>query len=215
MTIGLSTAVFVVSLLFIPHIGAEFMPKLDEGAQWVRATMPYTISFEESSRVVPQVTSILRSFPEVTVVASEHGRPDDGTDPDQVPGRIALTLCKVHGHGASSVGSASAKTRDSRPDRIAFAKPTLVGSTHARRPSCPRRGALEQLIGGAGRTGFGKAEVPVSADRSDPSARRALQHPLLDQVRLHHVFQRVALLAHRGGQIVDSHRAPAGLLDRL
>ena len=81
LTIGLSTAVFVGSLLFIPHIGAEFMPKLDEGALWVRATMPYTISFEESSRVVPQVTSILRSFPEVTVVASEHGRPDDGTDP--------------------------------------------------------------------------------------------------------------------------------------
>jgi len=81
LTIGLSTAVFVVSLLFIPHIGAEFMPKLDEGALWVRATMPYTISFEESSRIVPQVTSILRSFPEVTIVASEHGRPDDGTDP--------------------------------------------------------------------------------------------------------------------------------------
>jgi cobalt-zinc-cadmium resistance protein CzcA len=81
VTIGLSTAVFVVSLFFIGHIGAEFMPKLDEGALWVRATMPYTISFEESSRIVPQVTSILRSFPEVTVVASEHGRPDDGTDP--------------------------------------------------------------------------------------------------------------------------------------
>ena len=80
-TIGLSTAVFVLSMLFIPHIGAEFMPKLDEGALWVRATMPYTISFEESSKIVPQVSDILRSFPEVTVVASEHGRPDDGTDP--------------------------------------------------------------------------------------------------------------------------------------
>jgi cobalt-zinc-cadmium resistance protein CzcA len=81
LTIGLSTAVFALSMLFIPHIGAEFMPKLDEGALWVRATMPYTISFEESSRIVPQVSDILRSFPEVTVVASEHGRPDDGTDP--------------------------------------------------------------------------------------------------------------------------------------
>jgi len=80
-TIGLSTAAFVLSMLFIPHIGAEFMPKLDEGALWVRATMPYTISFEESSKIVPQVSDILRSFPEVTVVASEHGRPDDGTDP--------------------------------------------------------------------------------------------------------------------------------------
>jgi cobalt-zinc-cadmium resistance protein CzcA len=57
------------------------MPKLDEGALWVRATMPYTISFEESSKIVPQVRAILQSFPEVTVVASEHGRDDAGTDP--------------------------------------------------------------------------------------------------------------------------------------
>ncbi len=76
-----SAAVLGASLLLIPRIGAEFMPHLDEGALWIRATLPYTISFEESSKISPQVRSILRSFPEVTVVASEHGRPDDGTDP--------------------------------------------------------------------------------------------------------------------------------------
>jgi len=80
-TLGASAAVFVVSLALVPVVGAEFMPHLDEGALWVRATMPYTISFDESSRIVPQVRAILRSFPEVTDVASEHGRPDDGTDP--------------------------------------------------------------------------------------------------------------------------------------
>ena len=69
------------SLLLIPSVGAEFMPQLDEGALWVRATMPYTISFEESSKISPQIRKILRSFPEVTIVADEHGRPDDGTDP--------------------------------------------------------------------------------------------------------------------------------------
>jgi heavy metal efflux system protein len=76
-----SIGVFVVSLLIAAGLGAEFMPHLDEGALWVRATMPYTISFEESSRIVPQIRGILRSFPEVTDVASEHGRPDDATDP--------------------------------------------------------------------------------------------------------------------------------------
>jgi cobalt-zinc-cadmium resistance protein CzcA len=76
-----STVLFVISLALIPTIGGEFMPKLDEGALWVRSTMPYTISFEESSRIVPQIRAILRSFPEVTVVSNEHGRPDDGTDP--------------------------------------------------------------------------------------------------------------------------------------
>jgi len=79
-TIG-SVLVFAASLVLVPLIGAEFMPHLDEGALWIRATMPYTISFEESSKISPQVRAILRSFPEVTVVTSEHGRPDDGTDP--------------------------------------------------------------------------------------------------------------------------------------
>jgi cobalt-zinc-cadmium resistance protein CzcA len=76
-----STLVLAGSLLLIPSVGAEFMPQLDEGALWVRATMPYTISFEESSKISPEVRKILRSFPEVTIVADEHGRPDDGTDP--------------------------------------------------------------------------------------------------------------------------------------
>jgi heavy metal efflux system protein len=69
------------SLLLVPRIGAEFMPQLDEGALWVRATMPYTISFDESAKIAPKVRDILKSFPEVTTVASELGRPDDGTDP--------------------------------------------------------------------------------------------------------------------------------------
>ena len=80
-TITASVILFVVSLGIAWQRGGEFMPKLDEGALWVRATMPYTISFEESSRIVPQVREILSSFPEVTVVASEHGRDDAGTDP--------------------------------------------------------------------------------------------------------------------------------------
>ncbi|HEX4120875.1 MAG TPA: CusA/CzcA family heavy metal efflux RND transporter [Verrucomicrobiae bacterium] len=69
------------SLLLVPAIGAEFMPHLDEGALWVRATMPYTISFDESRKIIPEMRQILRSFPQVTTVADEHGRPDDGTDP--------------------------------------------------------------------------------------------------------------------------------------
>jgi heavy metal efflux system protein len=76
-----SVIVLALSLLLIPRIGAEFMPKLDEGALWVRATMPYTISFEEAAKVAPRVRQLLRSFPEVTTVGSELGRPDDGTDP--------------------------------------------------------------------------------------------------------------------------------------
>jgi cobalt-zinc-cadmium resistance protein CzcA len=80
-TTGASGILLALSLLLIPRIGAEFMPHLDEGALWVRATMPYTISFDEAAKIAPKVREILRSFPEVTTVASELGRPDDGTDP--------------------------------------------------------------------------------------------------------------------------------------
>ena len=76
-----SAILLVGSLLLIPHIGGEFMPQLDEGALWVRATMPYTISFDESAKIAPRIREVLKSFPEVTTVASELGRPDDGTDP--------------------------------------------------------------------------------------------------------------------------------------
>ena len=76
-----AAALLAASLLLVLRIGAEFMPHLDEGALWVRATMPYTISFDEAARIAPRVREILHSFPEVTTVASELGRPDDGTDP--------------------------------------------------------------------------------------------------------------------------------------
>ncbi len=79
-TTAACAALLAASLLLTPRIGAEFMPHLDEGALWVRATMPYSISFDEAAKVAPQVRAILASFPEVTTVTSELGRPDDGTD---------------------------------------------------------------------------------------------------------------------------------------
>jgi len=81
VTAFVSLAILVASLCLAPRIGAEFMPHMDEGALWVRATMPYTISFDEAAKVTPQIRDVLRSFPQVTTVASELGRPDDGTDP--------------------------------------------------------------------------------------------------------------------------------------
>jgi heavy metal efflux system protein len=81
LTMVLATVIFGASLLLIPFIGGEFMPHLDEGAMWVRATMPYTISFEEAAKFAPQIRKILMAYPMVTEVGSELARPDDGTDP--------------------------------------------------------------------------------------------------------------------------------------
>jgi heavy metal efflux system protein len=81
ITIALSLLIFGATLLLIPLIGGEFLPHLDEGAVWVRATLPYTISFEDAAKFAPQVRGLLIQYPMVTVTGSELGRPDDGTDP--------------------------------------------------------------------------------------------------------------------------------------
>jgi heavy metal efflux system protein len=80
LTMGVALAIFGGAMLLLPTIGGEFMPHLDEGALWVRATMPYTISWQEAAKVAPKVRKILMSYPQVTEVGSELGRPDDGTD---------------------------------------------------------------------------------------------------------------------------------------
>ncbi len=71
-----AAAVFVASLL-----GGEFIPALEEGNLWVRANMPVDVSFEEASRLVKDMREVFRHQPEATVVVSQLGRPDDGTDP--------------------------------------------------------------------------------------------------------------------------------------
>ncbi len=81
LTVIAALLIFGATLLLVPLIGGEFLPHLDEGALWVRATMPYTIGFDEAARFAPQIRNILVKYPQVTVVGSELGRPDDGTDP--------------------------------------------------------------------------------------------------------------------------------------
>jgi heavy metal efflux system protein len=81
LTVVAAVLIFGATLLLVPLIGGEFLPHLDEGALWVRATMPYTIGFEDAAKFAPQIRNILVKYPQVTVVGSELGRPDDGTDP--------------------------------------------------------------------------------------------------------------------------------------
>jgi cobalt-zinc-cadmium resistance protein CzcA len=67
-------------LLFVFAIGGEFMPPLEEGNLWIRATLPQDISFERAATLADQLRADLSAFPEVTQVVSQVGRPDDGTD---------------------------------------------------------------------------------------------------------------------------------------
>ncbi len=61
-------------------IGSEFLPHLDEGAIWVRGTLAPSTGPTESLRIMNQARIVLSSFPEVTKIVSQTGRPDDGTD---------------------------------------------------------------------------------------------------------------------------------------
>ena len=85
----------LATVLLFPMLGREFMPKLEEGNFWIRATLPMSISLDQSAKYVGRMRAILRGcptdadapcddahrkHPEVVTVVSQLGRPDDGTD---------------------------------------------------------------------------------------------------------------------------------------
>ncbi len=78
VAIGLVPILLCVALF--PFLGREFMPKLEEGNLWIRASLPMSISMEQSAKYTGRMRSILRSHHEVETVVSQLGRPDDGTD---------------------------------------------------------------------------------------------------------------------------------------
>ncbi len=92
--VGISVAVVVLAVVAGGALGREFMPKLEEGNFWIRASLPVSVSLEQSSKYVGRMRAILlgcpasgecapgsRSRPEIETVVSQLGRPDDGTDP--------------------------------------------------------------------------------------------------------------------------------------
>jgi cobalt-zinc-cadmium resistance protein CzcA len=75
-----TVALIICAGIAVRFLGLEFLPKLEEGNLWIRATMPSTISLEEGNSYVNRMREVIRGFPEVESVVSQHGRPDDGTD---------------------------------------------------------------------------------------------------------------------------------------
>jgi cobalt-zinc-cadmium resistance protein CzcA len=82
ITLGISLALFAIAvfLAFGGPIGSEFLPHLDEGSIWVRGTLPPSEGPTVSIDFTNKARLIMASFPEVTQVVSQTGRPDDGTD---------------------------------------------------------------------------------------------------------------------------------------
>jgi cobalt-zinc-cadmium resistance protein CzcA len=79
-TVAVAFIIIGVGFYAFTLLGTEFLPELDEGAIWLRAQLPYSASLDKSVEVSRQIRKMVMAFPEVKVIASQTGRPDDGTD---------------------------------------------------------------------------------------------------------------------------------------
>ncbi|MFD2921589.1 efflux RND transporter permease subunit [Terrimonas rubra] len=82
VTLGTGLAIMLASFFSMRWVGTEFLPQLNEGALWITAEMPMTLSLTESNKITNELKKELRSFDEVSQVLSQAGRSNDGTDPN-------------------------------------------------------------------------------------------------------------------------------------
>lgn len=80
LTLGVALALLAGAGLAARSLGMEFLPKLEEGNLWIRATLPSSYSLEAGNEQVNRIRKVIHSYPEVQTVVSQQGRPDDGTD---------------------------------------------------------------------------------------------------------------------------------------
>jgi heavy metal efflux system protein len=76
----LGLAFMALSVAAASRLGSEFLPALEEGNFWIRASMPSTISLDAGTEATGKMRKILLRHPEVITVVSQHGRPDNGSD---------------------------------------------------------------------------------------------------------------------------------------
>jgi len=81
LVVGIELALSIGTFVLIaPRLGSEFLPHLEEGNFWIRASMPTTLSLEDGEAAARKMREILLRHPEVITVVAQHGRPDDGSD---------------------------------------------------------------------------------------------------------------------------------------
>jgi len=78
--LAIAGAVLAVTAVVFVNLGSEFMPALEEGNFWIRASLPATTSLQAGTDATRKIREILLRHPEIITVVSQHGRPDDGSD---------------------------------------------------------------------------------------------------------------------------------------
>src|SRR3984885_13514869 len=81
VVVGIGAAFLVLIALLTTRLGSEFLPALEEGNYWIRASLPPSMGLDAGTEATHKMREILLSHPEVLTVASQHGRPDNGSDP--------------------------------------------------------------------------------------------------------------------------------------
>ena len=94
LTTAIAAGLFLASLAIAPFLGAEFVPRLDEGSLALQAWRLPSVSLEESIRQTTQLEQVLKKFPEVTTVVSKTGRAEIATDPMGVEISDILVMLK-------------------------------------------------------------------------------------------------------------------------
>ncbi len=80
LAMGIGVAFLAVTCALMPFLGSEFLPTLEEGNYWIRASMPQTMSLEAGTQATRKMREILLRHPQIITVVSQHGRPDNGSD---------------------------------------------------------------------------------------------------------------------------------------
>jgi len=98
LTLSTAIAIFAASLLLLPYLGTEFVPRLDEGDILIEVKNIPSISLPSALKISAEVEILLRSVPEVRCVVSRTGRPDLATDPMGVYGTDCFVMLKERKH---------------------------------------------------------------------------------------------------------------------
>ena len=118
--VGLGAAFLVLTGLLSLRLGTEFLPALEEGNYWIRVSMPRTMGLEAGTEGVRKIREVLLRHPEVITVISQHGRPDNGSDPSPFSNVELFVPLKPHSewHGGLSKDQLTAQLMKEFADAV-------------------------------------------------------------------------------------------------